>query len=66
MATHNIKLENVDFEVIGVYDKSDPTTGTPHGFSIMDVKNQQDISIYWALNDWCLEQLKLAVLEDNY
>jgi len=65
MAVHNIKLESVNFEVIGVYDKADPTTGTSHGFSIMDVK-VNDVSIYFALNGWCLEQLKLAVLEGNY
>jgi hypothetical protein len=65
METHNIKLDNVNFEVIGDYEKADTTTGYKGGFFIMDVKINDD-SVYQFLSENALEKLQMAVLEENY
>jgi hypothetical protein len=63
--THNIKIDNVNFEVFGDYEKADTTTGYKGGFSIMDVKINDD-SVYQFLSENALEKLQIAVLEENY
>jgi len=67
MISHNVKLEGIEFEVFGIWEESDETTGYSGGWSTFKVLiNNDTVCGMWMLNDWALNKLSEIVVEENY
>lgn len=65
MATHTVKYEGVEFEVIGDYEKPEEEADFKGGWSTILIK-VNDVDIYWMLKDSVIERINEIVAEENY
>ena len=64
-ATHNIKYEGLELEVIGEFQEAEPETGYKGGWAHWSIL-VDGVDIAWMLKPSVIDQIDSIVNEENY